>query len=64
MMKKLLKITETVTLQNLRYKSPIFKELIENLNKDCVKMSRPYFIYSPRNKPSKSVTVSPAGSSF
>ena len=30
---------------------------IEDFNEDCVKISRPYLLYFPRNKLSKSVTV-------
>ena len=30
---------------------------IEDLNEDCVKISRPYLLYFLRNKSSKSVTV-------
>ena len=29
----------------------------EDLNEDCVKISRPYILYFPRYKPSKNVTV-------
>ena len=30
---------------------------IEGLNKDCVKISRPYLLYFSENKPTKSVTI-------
>ena len=32
---------------------------VEDLNEDCVKMSRSYLSYFQRKKPSKSVTVRP-----
>ena len=37
---------------------------IEDLNEDCVKISHPYLLYFPRNKPSKSVSVGFAASGF
>ena len=36
---------------------PILIAQIKDLNKDCVKIPRPYFSYFPRNKPSKRVIV-------
>ena len=46
------------------YRFLIFIAEIEELNQDCVKISRPYRLYFPINKPSKGVTVgsSQAGS--
>ena len=38
-----------------RYQSLMF----ENLNENCVNISRPYILYFPRNKPLKTVTVEP-----
>ena len=64
-MKKLLTVNEIATLLKSAqfpnyqgYRSQI-KDLtvIENLNKDCVKIACPYLLKFPRNKPSKSVTV-------
>ena len=64
MMKQLLKITEIVTLPKSawfrnyqRYRSQIKIAQIEDLNEDCVKISRPHLVSFPRNKPSNSVTV-------
>ena len=37
----------------------ILKGLVEDLSENCVKISRPYILYFPINKPSKSVTFGP-----
>ena len=42
-----------------RYLSQIVIVQIEDSNEDCVKIQRPYLLYFPRYKPSKSVTVEP-----
>ena len=36
---------------------PILLAQFEDLNEDCIKISRFYLLLFPRNKPSKSVTV-------
>ena len=65
-MKRLLKITEIVMLPKnaqfpnyQKYRSYILIAQIEDLDKDCVKISRPYLLNFSRNKPSKSVMVGP-----
>ena len=40
-------------------RSQILKAQIKDLNEDCVKISRPYHLYFPRNKPSKIIKVGP-----
>ena len=40
-----------------RYLSQILIAQIEDLNEDCVEISRPYILHFPRNKVSKIVTV-------
>ena len=67
MMKNLLKITEIAALrksaqfQNYqRCRSQILIAQIEDLNENCVIISRLfYLLYFPRNRPSKSVTIGP-----
>ena len=39
--------------------SQILVSQIEDMNKDYVKIPGPYFVYFPRKKPLKSVTVGP-----
>ena len=34
------------------YRCKIFKTQIEDLNKDCVEILRPYLLYHPKNRPS------------
>jgi len=66
MMKKLMTITEIITLlksawfpNHRKYRLQILTAQIEDLNEDCVKISRSYLLYFPRDKPSKSVTDRP-----
>ena len=42
-----------------RYQLQIFTAQIEDLNVDCVKISRPHLLHFPRNKLSKTVVVGP-----
>ena len=46
-------------MEEIKKKTPILITQIEDLNEGCVKISRPYISYFPRNKPSKRVTVGP-----
>ena len=39
--------------------APKFNSTNDEFSQDCVKISRPYFLYFLRNKPSKSVTIGP-----
>ena len=48
-----------ISKQSNIYLSEILVAQIEDVNEDCVKISRPYLLYLPRNKLSKSVTVEP-----
>ena len=63
---RLLEIIEIATLPKSaefhnyqRYQSKILIAQIEDFKEACVKISRPYLIYFPRNKPSKRVTAGP-----
>ena len=66
-MKKLLKMTEIVTLPKSvqfpncqGYRTQILIAQIEDLKENCVKISRPYFLYLKRNKSSKRITLGPS----
>ena len=62
MRKTLLKITEIARLPKSVYQtylSQIFIAQIGDMYEDCVKMSRPYLSYFPKNKPWNSVTIGP-----
>ena len=62
----MLKMTEMATLTKSAYypnyqtyRSQILMKKVENLNENCVKISRSYLLYYPRNKPSKSIIAGP-----
>ena len=62
----MIKITEIARLPKSeqfstcqRYLSQFLLAQIEDLNEDCVQISRSYLLYFPRNKSSNSVTVGP-----
>ena len=38
------------SFQTVKYIGPKLIEQIEYLNKDCIKISRPYLLYFPKNK--------------
>jgi len=69
MMKNLLKITEISTLPKNHIVSKLWKKwipnfnspTIEDLNEDCVKISRPYLLYYPKNKKTKSYVTDGPG---
>ena len=66
MMKKLLKMAEIATLLKSaqfpnykRCRSQILIAETEDFNKGYVKIVCPYFLYFPKKKPSKSITIGP-----
>jgi len=65
MMKKLLKMTEIVTLSNTAVsKLSKIQNLIaqiEDLNENYITISRPYILYFPRNKPRRALQSGRAG---
>ena len=50
-------VEKRIVSKHQRYRFKILTSQIEELNENCVKISRPYILYFPTNKPSYSVTV-------
>ena len=53
-------VSEKRIVNYQKYQPQILVAQIKELNEDCVKNLRPYFLYFPRNKAAKSFMVEPS----